>query len=66
MAAASSSQALPIKQLALQDADPEIYDLLQKEQTRQFKGLELIASEVRNLFSMLDIFYYFCGYLIQF
>jgi glycine/serine hydroxymethyltransferase len=34
-------------QPSLEQADPEIYDLLQHEQTRQFKGLELIASEVR-------------------
>mmetsp|Transcript_9938 Transcript_9938/g.11255 ORF Transcript_9938/g.11255 Transcript_9938/m.11255 type:complete len:464 (-) Transcript_9938:133-1524(-) len=32
-------------QPSLQEKDPEIYELLQKEQSRQFKGLELIASE---------------------
>lgn len=36
-------------QPSLEQADPEIYDLLQREQTRQWKGLELIASEVRRI-----------------
>lgn len=30
----------------LQQEDPEIYDLIQKEKYRQYAGLELIASEV--------------------
>ena len=30
----------------LQQEDPEIYDLIQKEKYRQYSGLELIASEV--------------------
>jgi glycine hydroxymethyltransferase len=29
----------------LQEADPELYDLIQKEKTRQEEGIELIASE---------------------
>lgn len=29
----------------LKEADPELYDLIEKEKTRQFIGLELIASE---------------------
>lgn len=36
-----------LKQPSLADADPEMYELLQREQTRQWRGLELIASEVR-------------------
>ena len=31
----------------LKDDDPEIYHLIQEEKKRQFRGLELIASEVR-------------------
>ncbi|KAJ1971057.1 glycine hydroxymethyltransferase shm1 [Dimargaris xerosporica] len=31
--------------VSLQDYDPEIYDLVRKEQYRQYSGLELIASE---------------------
>ena len=31
----------------LQQDDPEIYQLIQEEKKRQFRGLELIASEVR-------------------
>jgi hypothetical protein len=31
--------------LPLKEADPELYDLIEKEKTRQFIGLELIASE---------------------
>ncbi len=34
---------------SLKQEDAEIYDLIQKEKTRQFSGLELIASEVRIL-----------------
>lgn len=33
----------------LQQEDPEIYELIQKEKYRQFSGLELIASEVSLL-----------------
>jgi glycine hydroxymethyltransferase len=29
----------------LQEHDPEMYDLIEKEKNRQWKGLELIASE---------------------
>jgi glycine hydroxymethyltransferase len=31
--------------MSLKDWDPEIYDLIKKEEYRQFSGLELIASE---------------------
>ena len=30
---------------ALQDADPEVFELIEKEKNRQWKCLELIASE---------------------
>jgi len=33
------------QQPSLEQADPEMYEIMQREQTRQFKGLELIASE---------------------
>ena len=33
---------------ALKDDDPEIYNLIQEEKRRQFRGLELIASEVSS------------------
>jgi hypothetical protein len=36
---------LPSKDLSLKDADPELYDLIEKEKQRQWVGLELIASE---------------------
>ena len=32
--------------LTLAQADPEIADLVEREKNRQWKGLELIASEV--------------------
>lgn len=36
---------LPIKDEPLKNVDPEIYELIQKEKLRQWKGIELIASE---------------------
>lgn len=36
---------LPIKDQTLKEVDPEIYALIQKEKLRQWKGIELIASE---------------------
>jgi hypothetical protein len=39
------SVPLPHKDLSLKEADSELYDLVQKEQKRQWIGLELIASE---------------------
>lgn len=48
-AALQSGSSYNDQQPSLERADPEIFDLLQHEQTRQFKGLELIASEVRPL-----------------
>lgn len=32
----------------LREHDPELFDLIEREKTRQFTGLELIASEVRS------------------
>ena len=34
--------------LTLDKADPEIYDLVEREKHRQWSGLELIASEVQT------------------
>jgi len=42
-------------QPSLEQADPEIYDLLQHEQSRQFKGLELIASENFTSRAVLEV-----------
>jgi len=39
------ASATPSGSLALQYADPELYALIEKERDRQFRGLELIASE---------------------
>ena len=36
-------------QEALEDDDPEMYDLIKQEKDRQVRGLELIASEVSFL-----------------
>jgi hypothetical protein len=33
--------------VALEEHDPEMFDLIEREKNRQWKGLELIASEVR-------------------
>jgi glycine/serine hydroxymethyltransferase len=41
-------QALPGNR-SLQEADPEIYNLIQEEKHRQVHGLEMIASEVTRL-----------------
>ena len=42
--------ALPVQacNVPLQEHDPELYDLIEAERTRQASGLELIASEVRH------------------
>jgi glycine/serine hydroxymethyltransferase len=32
---------------SLKDTDDELFDILEKEKERQYKGLELIASEVK-------------------
>ena len=36
---------LPQSDLSLKEADPELWDLIEREKERQWKGLELIASE---------------------
>ncbi len=41
----SSGQDQKMSNLPLEQADPEMYEILKKEEKRQFKGLELIASE---------------------
>ncbi len=38
-------QSIP-QNVALQEADPEIHELIKKEKRRQINGIELIASEV--------------------
>jgi len=38
-----------MQNLSLQEQDPEIFELIQKEKARQVSGIELIASEVRIL-----------------
>eukprot|EP00823_Brevimastigomonas_motovehiculus_P009180 TRINITY_DN8844_c0_g1_i1.p1 TRINITY_DN8844_c0_g1~~TRINITY_DN8844_c0_g1_i1.p1 ORF type:complete len:481 (+),score=131.39 TRINITY_DN8844_c0_g1_i1:34-1476(+) len=42
---ASKSLLAPSQYLPLKDADPEVFNLLKREQKRQAEGLELIASE---------------------
>lgn len=39
------SVPLPTKDESLKNFDPELYELIQKERVRQWKGIELIASE---------------------
>jgi glycine hydroxymethyltransferase len=41
----SEVKSLPMKDLPIEEADPEIYDLILKERERQTGCLELIASE---------------------
>ena len=36
---------LPFPDISLNEKDPELYDLIQQEQRRQWIGIELIASE---------------------
>lgn len=38
----------------LEEVDPELFDLIERERTRQWKGLELIASEVCHVLSTKD------------
>jgi glycine hydroxymethyltransferase len=40
-----STNKLPIADITLKEADPEIFEMIQHEKQRQFEGLELIASE---------------------
>merc|ERR1719411_592084 len=43
--AAASAMATPFKSPGLKEADPEVYELVKREEDRQRRGLELIASE---------------------
>jgi len=52
---AAAAPKLPIAQLPLEDADPEMFDLLQKEMSRQWHGLELIASENFTSRAVLEV-----------
>lgn len=41
----SVSRAGPLKNMTLKDHDREVFDLIEQEKFRQFRGIELIASE---------------------
>jgi len=41
----SSGDGSSFKDYGLGDADPEVHDIISKEKQRQFRSLELIASE---------------------
>ena len=48
------SKPLPIKDLSIKEADPELYKIMEKEKRRQWIGLELIASENYTSRAVLD------------
>jgi glycine hydroxymethyltransferase len=39
------TRQLPMKDLSLQENDPELYQIIENEKRRQYGGIELIASE---------------------
>lgn len=39
------TRSLPVKDQSLKEHDPELYKLLELEKKRQYRGIELIASE---------------------
>ena len=39
------TKKLPIRDIAIQEKDNELYQIMQKEKRRQYEGIELIASE---------------------
>ena len=41
-----SNPMFPMGNVSLADSDPDVADLIEKEKNRQWRGLELIASEV--------------------
>ena len=41
----SAENKTQLSDLTLEEADPEIFDLVMQEKDRQIKGLEMIASE---------------------
>ena len=45
--AAAVAMAFPSQTASLEAHDPEMFDLIEREKNRQWKSLELIASEVR-------------------
>jgi hypothetical protein len=45
---AMSNPMFPWGNMSLKECDPIIYELAEREKNRQWRGLELIASEVRN------------------
>jgi glycine/serine hydroxymethyltransferase len=44
---AAENPMFPWGLMPLEECDPEVSDLVEKEKNRQWRGLELIASEVR-------------------
>jgi len=46
----------------LEQADPEVHDLVEREKHRQWKGLELIASEVPHMLLIVKEFRLQCSY----
>jgi glycine/serine hydroxymethyltransferase len=43
---AAKNSMFPFGNIPLVEADPEVAELVEKEKNRQWRGLELIASEV--------------------
>jgi glycine hydroxymethyltransferase len=45
---AATNPMFPFGNIPLAQADPEVAELVEKEKNRQWRGLELIASEVNS------------------
>ena len=43
--ASKVTRQLPMKDLSLKEHDPELFKLIEQEKKRQYRGIELIASE---------------------
>ena len=43
--ASKITRQLPMKDMTLKEHDPELYKLIENEKKRQYRGIELIASE---------------------
>ena len=50
-------QKLQIQNKPLKEHDPELFNLIEKEKDRQFRGLEMIASEVAAVLKFATIFF---------
>jgi len=48
------SVPLPMKDLGLEQHDPELYNIIEKEKYRQWAGIELIASENYTSRAVMD------------